>query len=146
MDIRSPVTKKEFKQYYHIRWKTLREPWGRPVGSEKVDGNKTATHLMVADETSDDRIVGVARGHMNTDTEGQIRLMGVVEECRGKGVGRLLMDEMEKTLREQGAEYIVIHARDYALDFYKNCGYEITQKSYLMWDEIQHWKMMKRLC
>jgi ribosomal protein S18 acetylase RimI-like enzyme len=142
MDIRAPETKEDFKEYYQIRWETLRGPWGRPKGSERVEGDKTATHMMAVDG---DRIVGVARGHMNTDTEGQIRLMGVIEDYRSKGVGRIIMDEMEASLKNQGAEYIVIHARDYALDFYKKCGYEVTQKSYFLWNEIQHWKMKKDL-
>lgn len=142
MEVRTPETKQEFKEYYHIRWLTLRNPWGRPKGSERVDGDKTAIHVMVLD---DGKIIGVARGHFNSDHEGQIRLMGVLEEYRGKGVGNLLMQEMEKRLKDGGAEYIVIHARDYAVDFYKKNGYEIIQKSYLMWDTIQHFKMRKDL-
>jgi len=34
MKLISPKTEAEFKQYYHLRWRILRQPWGQPEGSE----------------------------------------------------------------------------------------------------------------
>jgi len=142
MEVCSPETKEEFTEYYDIRWRTLRGPWDRPRGSEKIDGDKEAIHVMVRDGG---KVIGVARGQFNSEHEGQVRMMGVLEGHRGKGVGDLLLRETERRLKKEGAKYIVIHARDYALDFYKKKGYELIQKSYLLWDTIQHFKMRKDL-
>ena len=142
MDVTSPKTQEEFTEYYNVRWKTLRGPWGRPVGSEKLDDEDTAIHVMVVDEG---RIVGVGRAHFNSGTEAQLRLMGVEEEYRGKGVGTMVLEELERLAKERGAEEAVIQARDYAVDFYKKNGYEVVEKTYLLWDKIQHFKMRKNL-
>ena len=142
MEVRTPVTEDEFEEYYRVRWETLRGPWGQPVGSERLEDEDTAIHVMVVDQG---RVVGVGRGHFNSGTEVQFRLMGVVEECRGKGVGTLVLEELERRALEQGAKEAVVQARDYAMDFYKKNGYEVVEKTHLLWGEIQHYRMSKTL-
>ena len=44
-----------------------------------------------------------------------------------------------------GAQEIILHARENAVNFYKHCGYTVVEKSYLMWGEIQHYLMKKDL-
>ena len=142
MELRPPQNHEEFENYYHVRWVTLREPWGKPVGSERLEDDDDALHLMVVD---DEEIVGVARGHFNSPEEGQIRLMGVLQQYRGRDIGRLLLREMERMLSDAGAKYVVVQARDYAMGFYEKNGYEVVEKAYLMWDKIQHFKMRRDL-
>ena len=52
LQIRSPETPEEFEQYYHIRWKTLREPWGEPVGSERDSWKQAISFLVGAKDSS----------------------------------------------------------------------------------------------
>jgi hypothetical protein len=38
-----------------------------------------------------------------------------------------------------------LQARENAVGFYKRCGYAVKEKSYLMWEVIQHYLMEKEL-
>ena len=61
MEVRSPETESEFRVYYDLRWRVLREPWGQPLGSERDEHDVTATHVAGYDEAK--RIVCVGRLH-----------------------------------------------------------------------------------
>ncbi len=140
--IRSPETPAEFAQYYHVRWKTLRAPWGQPEGSEKDEREDETLHRAAF---VDDEIAGVARIQKNTSEEAQIRYMGVLEEFRGRGLGRLLVESLEQAAREKDFRHIILDARENAVGFYIVLGYEVVGESYLLFDSIQHYQMKKRL-
>jgi hypothetical protein len=50
---------------------------------------------------------------------------------------------MEEIAVETGRTELILHAREIALPFYKNLGYTITEKSHLLFGEIQHYLMRK---
>lgn len=87
--------------------------------------------------------MGVCRIQFNDEEIAQVRFMGVSESARGEGIGRLLLMEAEKIARENGRKKIILQARDYAVKFYENCGYKIKEKTFLLWDSIQHYLMEK---
>ena len=43
-NIRTPNTKSEWEKYFDLRYRLLRKPWGKPVGSEKDKIEKECTH------------------------------------------------------------------------------------------------------
>jgi N-acetylglutamate synthase-like GNAT family acetyltransferase len=88
-----PLTKEEFKKYYDLRWKVLRKPWKQPKGSEKDEREKESIHIMAC---IDSKIVGAGRLHFNTEKEAQIRYMAIEEKYRRKGIGSLILKELEK--------------------------------------------------
>ncbi|MBF9251731.1 GNAT family N-acetyltransferase [Pontibacter sp. 172403-2] len=143
MKIKEPASPEEFEQYYLLRHQTLREPWGQPKGSERVEDDATAVHAMLVDEAG--QALGVCRLHLNTPQEGQIRFMGIRADQQGKGLGNLLLTYMNDRARQMGATTMVLHARDYAVNFYRRNGYEIVEESYLLFGTIQHYKMAKQL-
>jgi ribosomal protein S18 acetylase RimI-like enzyme len=138
-----PSTPEEFKEYYKIRWEVLRKPWGQPEGSEQDELEEKSTHAMAVSENGE--ILGVIRLQNLSPDEGQIRYMGVVENGRGKGIGSQLIDHIEQIAVDKGIQTIVLQARENALDFYRSKNYELIEKSYLMWNQIQHFLMKKRL-
>jgi GNAT superfamily N-acetyltransferase len=71
--------------------------------------------------------------------------MGVREDTQGLGVGKKLIAYAEQKAKQKGAKKMILHAREIAIDFYKKCDYSIVEKSYLMWNEIQHFLMEKKL-
>ena len=137
-----PITKQEFKKYYELRWKILRKPWKQPKGSEKDEREKDAIHIIAC---IDNKIVGVGRLHFNSEKEAQIRYMAVEEKYRRKGIGSLILKELEKRAKSIGAEYIVLNARENAVQFYKKHGYKTVKRTYTLFGCINHWKMQKRL-
>lgn len=142
IQVRSPKTPDEFAQYFRIRWQTLRAPWGEPEGSEKDEREDETLHRAAF---RGDEIVGVARIQKNSIDEAQIRYMGVVEECRGYGIGRLLVESLEEAAREKGFKQIILDARENAVGFYIVLGYEVVGESYLLFESIQHYRMKKQL-
>ena len=133
---------KQWKKYYELRWQILRKPWNMPRGSERDDMEDKSIHVMACDGN---KIVGVARLHFNNSKEAQIRYMAVDEGYRKRGIGSMLLKKLEEIAKEKGAEYVILNARENALGFYEKNGYAIIQKSYVLFGEIQHYKMEKKL-
>ena len=141
MLITEPTSEKDFELYYDLRWRILRKPWDQPKGSEKDDLEDKAIHIMVCNE---DRIpIGVGRAHFNSSEEAQIRFMAVEEEWQGRGVGGMILSKLEEKIKEKFAKYIVLNARDIAIDFYEKHGYEIVKEAHALFDVIPHYKMRK---
>ena len=138
-----PQTQQEFEAYYLVRYQTLRKPWNQPIGSEKDEFESSSIHAMALNDK--DEIIGVCRLQKNTDFEFQIRFMGVIDEAQGLGVGKKLIDYMEKKATSLGAQKMILQARENAVPFYLKCGYSIKQKSFVLWNIIQHYLMEKEL-
>ncbi|PRY09880.1 acetyltransferase (GNAT) family protein [Pontibacter ummariensis] len=143
MKIITPATAEDFNKYYRLRYETLRQPWGQPEGSEKVEDDETAVHAMLVNDAGE--AIGICRLHLNTPEEGQLRFMGIRQDQQGKALGNLLMEHLEAKAREMGANRMMLHAREYAVNFYRRNGYEVEEESYLLFGTIQHYKMAKQL-
>lgn len=141
--ITEPQTSKEFEAYYLVRFNTLRKPWDQPLGSEKDQYEQDSIHAMAVDENNN--VLGVCRLQYNSPTEGQLRFMGVTDNVRGMGVGKLLLEYLEKKAKNNGVQTMVLQARENAIPFYLKNGYAIIEKTHLLWGEIQHFLMSKNL-
>jgi len=139
-----PNSSAEFEQYYNLRYEVLRKPWLQPKGSEKDDGDKLSIHRMIIDE-SNGKAVAVGRLQFNTSEEAQIRYMAVSDNYQLKGYGNIIVKTLEDIALNKGIRNIILQARENALKFYWKNGYEIIEKSYLLFDEIQHWLMVKKI-
>ena len=144
MKIIEPNSSAEFEQYYNLRYEVLRKPWLQPKGSEKDDGDKSSIHRMIIDE-SNGKAVAVGRLQFNTSEEAQIRYMAVSDNYQLKGYGNIIVKTLEDIALNKGIRNIILQARGNALKFYWKNGYEIIEKSYLLFDEIQHWLMVKKI-
>ncbi len=142
MDILEPNSEKDFKKYYDLRWRILRKPWDQLRGSERDELESKSIHIMAI---KDSKVLGVGRGHFNNNDEAQIRYMAVDENQQGKGVGKSILRELEKRLKEKNAKYIVLNSRESALDFYKKQGYKVVGEAPTMFGVIKHFKMKKDL-
>jgi predicted GNAT family N-acyltransferase len=143
INIIQPQTPQEFEVYYLMRYTTLRKPWNQPIGSEKDEMEESSIHLMAIDEHK--TALGVCRLQFNSSNEAQLRYMGVIDTARNMGIGRLLLNEAEKIAKNKSCQHLLLQARDTAIPFYEKCGYSIKEKSYLMWNQIQHFLMAKKL-
>lgn len=143
IQIIEPQSPQEFEAYYLVRYNTLRKPWNQPTGSEKDNQEAESIHAMAVNENNE--VLGVCRLQYNSATEAQLRFMGVVDEAQGLGIGRLLIDYMEQKAKKHGTTTMILQARANAVDFYKKCGYSVKEKTFLLWDLIQHYLMTKEL-
>ena len=144
MKIIEPTTSEEFKKYYNLRYEVLRKPWGQPLGSERDEREETSIHRMIIDKKTGNALA-VGRLQFNSTHEAQIRYMAVADEFQGKGLGSQITSALEDVARGKGIQRIILSARENALQFYKNNGYEIVKKTHLLFGKIQHWLMSKEL-
>jgi len=144
VEIIEPNTSTEFKIYYNLRYEVLRKPWFQPKGSERDDGDETSLHRMIIDEPNG-KAVAVGRLQFNTIEEAQIRYMAVSDDYQGMGYGSKIVKALDNIARKKGSRKIILQSRENAVKFYEKNGYKIIEKSYLLFDEIQHWLMEKEL-
>lgn len=142
MKLISPKTEKEFQQYYNLRWRILRKPWNQPEGSERDKDDERCYHIMAIINNT---ITGIARLEFTTDKCAQLRYMAVDDSYQGQGIGRCVMTHMEQYAKENKSGELFLNARENAVGFYEKLGYKITEKSYVLFDSIQHYKMIKKL-
>ena len=140
--LKQPESPEEFKQYFSLRYRVLRAPWGEPEGSELDDIENRCYHMMVL---ANDEVVGVGRLQYNAGGEAQIRYMAVDKDYERNGIGRMIVNALEQEALKNNIRTVVLDAREPAVRFYRNLGYETEKKSYLLFNEIQHYRMSKIL-
>ena len=144
MNLIEPKTSEDFKKYYKLRYEILRKPWGQPIGSERDEGDETSIHRMIIDEKTG-KVLAVGRLEFNSKDEAQIRYMAVSDDWQGQGLGSQIIAALEDFAQRNGNKWMILSARENAVQFYKNNGYEIVRKTHLLYGEIQHWLMQKEL-
>ena len=142
IEIRSPKTEAEWKQYDDFRWEILRKPLNIPHIPLKDDLEDISYHFMAI--TSSNEIVACGRLHMNNNEEAQIRYMGVSENRRRMGLGSLIIDRLENQAKVLRASSISLNARNVSLNFYKSQGYKAIEP-YQSDTNIPHTTMEKFL-
>ena len=142
MEIKSPQTDAEWKAYYALRFNVLREPWNQPLGSEVLADEDQAIHAIAVE---DNEVLGVARMHESAAKQGQVRCVATATAAQGKGIGKAIMAYLEEQAKAKGWTEIVLEARENAVPFYQAIGYTFVAESYLLFGEIQHYRMSKTL-
>lgn len=140
IEIRTPITPKEWDLYYALRYYVLRKPLNQPLGSERNDGDLTGIHFALFE---DGMLRAIARLDKTDDETAQTRFVAVDTVAQGKGFGKLIMDAVEAKSIARGDKKMILHARDYALPFYLRLGYTEIEKSYKLFDVLQHYLMEK---
>jgi len=142
MEIKAPQTDSEWKAYYALRFNVLREPWNQPHGSEVLADEDQAIHAIAV---AGEEVLGVARMHESATNQGQVRCVAIATIAQGKGIGKAIMAYLEDQAKMKGWTEIVLEARENAVPFYQAIGYTIIAESYLLFGEIQHYRMSKTL-
>lgn len=142
MEIRTPKSDLEWIAYYDLRYRILREPLGQVRGSERNEGDETGIHFAVFENG---KIQAIARLDENDGSTMQVRFVAVEENQQGKGFGRQVMLACEQHALVLGKSKIVLHARENALEFYKNLNYILLEKSHNLFGIVQHYLMEKEL-
>ena len=142
-----PRTKEELNEYFFLRWKILREPLNKEIGSEKDGMEGEAYHVCAKNISSE--IVAVGRLHIVKENlenkEAQIRYMAVDDSFQGIGLGTMILRELEGLGKKNSISAIILNAREESLDFYRKNGYLVKGKSHLLYGRIQHWLMHKKI-
>ena len=95
--------------------------------------------------TDDEFPVATCRFYEIDDTSAMIGRVVVLPEYRGKGLGKQVVEEAEKWLRELGYSKAVVESRDVAEGFYKKLGYAATDNRIIHGDTFDCFRMEKTL-
>lgn len=140
MDIRFVSYDEGIDKVFYIRKVVFVEEQGVPFEEEIDEQDKQATHILVFDEG-----VPVGTGRVFNDKEHwYIGRVAVLRECRGKGIGRLIMEKLTAFAKEHGAKRIFVHAQTNVMDFYRDLGF-IEQGLEFMDAGIPHKEMYREL-
>jgi N-acetylglutamate synthase-like GNAT family acetyltransferase len=142
VQLRTPRTAGEWRQYYALRWRILRSPW-QAGGPEREPDEDASVHRMLCSDA--DEVLAVGRLHRVDADTGQIRFMAVAEGHQRRGYGTRLLRSLENAARELGLHTLILQAREQAVPFYRHQGYQLVEPSFLLFDAIQHYLMRKRL-
>ena len=141
-EIRSPTSEDEWERYDNFRWEVLRKPLKMSHIPLKDNLEEASIHLMGV--TSEGKILACGRLHLNTSYEAQIRYMGVSEDLRRSGIGSKMLKKLEDDAIKQGANQIMLNARENAVPFYKSLGY-FEVGPYESDIQIPHIRMEKKI-
>ena len=139
----SPLNESEFKEYYYFRWQYLRKDLNQKLGSERDDSENISIHRMVKNNNGE--IIGVGRLHKVSLDIYQVRFFAIHKDYRLIGLGRYLMNDLEKIAIHKKACYVTLNSRENAIKFYKKLDYKISKKTHLLYKKIQHYEMTKKI-
>jgi N-acetylglutamate synthase-like GNAT family acetyltransferase len=129
-------------QIIDLRYRILREPWGKPIETVTDELEQSSINAYIEIKQ---KIVACARLQNNGNGVGQIRYMAVEPDFQGKGLGKKLIQKLEEEAKIMQLNKLELQARENALEFYKNSGYQIAFSSFKLWDIIQHYLMYKNI-
>ena len=140
--IQRPLSKEDYSIMYDLRWRVLRKPWNQPRGSEKDDLENDSYPFIVI---LNNKIVATARFHKNSEEEGQIRYLAVEKKYRKKRIATKLLQYIEGFAISLGVSSIILNARKTAKELFTKLDYVIIGEGPLLFDEIEHFVMCKKV-
>lgn len=136
-------TNQQLNSILKLRYEVLRKPWSQTIDS----ATDQLEHKSINAFIQNNKGVYIACGRLqeNENKIGQIRFMAVDQYYQGKGLGKLIITSLEEKAKELKLNKIQLQARENAVSFYKNNGYVMIEKTFLLWDQIQHFLMEKQI-
>jgi predicted GNAT family N-acyltransferase len=140
------IKKIEATETYSIRKEILRNGVDLPVTFDG-DFDENTFHLGVFRE---EKLIGIA-SFMKTNKElfsknqYQLRGMATLLEVRGLGFGKELILKSIEVLKEKGIVVLWCNAREIALSFYENLGFEIIGDSFDISEIGTHYLLKKEI-
>lgn len=133
---------------YKVRHVVLRK--GKPIETCYFEGDDldSTTHfgLFIAGNLT--AVVSVYQKNnpnFKASNQLQVRGMAVLPEYQQSGLGRILMKTVEEFAIVSKIEILWFNARETALHFYKNSGYEVLNEAFEIENIGTHYLMFKKL-
>jgi predicted GNAT family N-acyltransferase len=125
-----------------LRDEVLRRPLGLSLYDENLSGEGAQLHFGLFD--SNNTLSACVIAVPVSVHEVKLRQMAVKSDCQGQGIGRGILDDVEKFHENQSVVVFSLHARLSAIGFYEKSGYVVTGDEFIEVG-IPHVKMVKRI-
>ncbi|WP_010649965.1 GNAT family N-acetyltransferase [Oceanobacillus massiliensis] len=140
MEIKIVETREELEHVYKIRMNVFVNEQNVPPEEELDEHDATATHFIAYDNG-----LPVAASRLRFVEEyGKLERICVAKEHRGKSIGKQVILEMEKVIRDKDYKKAKLNAQTHAENFYKKLGYETISGEFLD-AGIPHVTMVKQM-
>jgi len=139
-------TREQLKQALAVRKEVFVREQGISAELERDeydDGPERCVHFLLTDDEG--VAIGTARMKPFDGKSAKLQRIAVLPLWRGRGLGRLLVDAMERQAARGGYRYAVLDAQVAAAAFYGKLGYEIISDKPFDDAGIEHVRMSKRL-
>jgi GNAT superfamily N-acetyltransferase len=120
---------------------------GLPIETASFDGDNepTTTHFAAYHGQAIVGCATVLRRPWESRPAWQVRGMAVIAQHRRGGVGRALLDAVERHVIEQSPTFMWCNARSPAVGFYKRLGWRIASEEFEIATAGPHFKMTREL-
>ena len=141
IDVRVAQACKDVEQCLRLRWTVFVEEQGvRPSDELDAHDSGDAVHVLAS-------LAGVpcGAGRLIFTAPGvaKIERMAVIDDVRGRGVGRALLAFLEDEARRRGATRLTLFAQVRARRFYDKAGYSAASGEFDDGTGIPHLRMEK---
>ncbi len=106
---------------FELRWRVLRAPLNHPREATRFPFEEESLHLVALEGGE---VVGCVLFHPEGRTEGRLFQMAVEPSQQGRGIGQRLVRALETEVAARGFRTVTLHAREGAVGFYAQLGYE----------------------
>jgi predicted GNAT family N-acyltransferase len=139
--IRVAQTPEEVQQCLRLRWTVFVEEQGvRPSDEQDAHDGEDSVHALA---TLDGVPCGAGRLIFVAPGVARIQRMAVIDDVRGRGVGKALLAFLEAEARRRGAAKLTLSAQVRARTFYEKAGYAVSGGEYDDGTGIAHVSMGK---
>lgn len=131
----------QLEDAFYIRKKVFVEEQGVPLEDEFDQYEEVATHLIVYDN---EKPIGTGRIR-SVESFAKLERICILPSYRKRGIGKMIIKELEKISREKGYVKVKLHAQVQAQGFYEKLGYTCISEKPFLEDGIYHVVMVKNL-
>ena len=124
-----------------LRNEVFRKPWGLDIKNDDLEEDKT---MDMYGAYINNKLIGTVFLKENDDSTVQIKTVAILNEFRGIGLGRYLLEFIEDLARERGYSQARLMGRMSCKDFYRKLGYQAVSSPY-DYKTIPHLDMTKTL-
>ena len=113
----------KYQPVFNLRDEILRKPLGLSLKNE--DMSRDHKNIIFIAEHGD-KIIGCVLLEPKDPETAKLRAMAVYNEWQGKGVGKMLVQALEKYAWQNGYKKIILHARKIIHPFYLSMNYKLV--------------------
>ncbi|MBR1862921.1 MAG: GNAT family N-acetyltransferase [Ruminococcus sp.] len=128
---------------YYVRIQAMARKHSIPLRREFDEHDGPQTKYIVL--TDSDFPVATCRFYPLDTERAMVGRVVVLPEYRGRGLGKRVLDECERWLRELGYRKALIESRDVCVGFYEKQGYTVTENRIIHGDTFDCVPMEKTL-
>lgn len=118
-----------YQEERQLRNRVLLRPIGLPDHAWEMK-DESSWHFVAVEES---RVIGcvVLFPIDGKEQTAQLMQMAVESELQGKGIGKLLVNELLKFCKNKGIKEVVCHSRENAVKFYLQMGFEVYDEPFV---------------